>query len=57
MTGIPIPARVAAARALLEGWSRREYESLPVECQANLQEAREFLDAAARGCSERETKK
>lgn len=46
--------RVAAARELLEGWEDADYDALPADARANVQEAIEFLrrvetDAAGRG--------
>lgn len=35
--------RVAAARELLEGWEDADYDALPADCRANVQEAVEFL--------------
>lgn len=46
MTRLTVSARVAAARELLQGSPRSEYATLPPECQADLQEAVEFLHSA-----------
>lgn len=47
--------RVATARELLEGWPEEEYDALPADCQANVQEAIEFLASVEREISDDET--
>lgn len=44
MTELSLETRVATARYLLRSYDPAEYESLPAEQRAQLQEAIEFLD-------------
>lgn len=44
MTELPLETRVATARYLLTSYDPAEYESLPAEQRAELQEVIEFLD-------------
>lgn len=49
--------RVAAARELLEGWEDADYDALPADSRANVQEAIEFLRQVETDGSERGAKK
>jgi hypothetical protein len=57
MSAPSVTDRVTIARELLEGWPEAEYDELPADCRANIQEAIEFLLEVERELSGGETKK
>ena len=57
MSAVPEAWRVAAARELLEGWQDADYDELPANSRANVQEAIEFLRRVETDAAERGSKK
>lgn len=57
MTGLSIDSRVVAARELLLGWENAEYDTLPPEAKAAIQDAIEHLSMFEETMAERGRKK